>query len=109
MKILHLTIKKKWFDLIAEGKKKTEYRKVKPHWSSRLVITYAYDQPWFKPFDEVHFRNGYRPDSPFMRVVCRKINIVYPLYFNPRNGEDLQGRQFAISLGQVLEVRNAKY
>ena len=38
MKTLHLTLKKKWFDMIASGKKKEEYREIKPYWFERLVF-----------------------------------------------------------------------
>lgn len=37
MKILHLVLKKKWFDLIASGVKTEEYRDVKPYWEKRLL------------------------------------------------------------------------
>lgn len=37
---LHLTIKKKWFDMIASGEKKEEYREIKHHWWRRLVFNY---------------------------------------------------------------------
>lgn len=37
MKTLHLTLKKKWFDMIASGEKKEEYREIKPYWITRLV------------------------------------------------------------------------
>ena len=37
MKTLHLTLEKKWFDLIANGEKRLEYREDKPYWRSRLV------------------------------------------------------------------------
>lgn len=36
MEILKLTIKKKWFDMILSGEKKTEYRELKPYWVQRL-------------------------------------------------------------------------
>lgn len=36
-KILHLTLKKKWFDLIAQEKKTIEFRELKPYWEKRLV------------------------------------------------------------------------
>ncbi len=35
--ILHLTIKRKWFDLITLGKKPLEFREIKPYWTSRLL------------------------------------------------------------------------
>ena len=31
-KVLHLTLKKEWFDLILSGDKKIEYREIKNHW-----------------------------------------------------------------------------
>jgi hypothetical protein len=37
-KILHLTLSKKWFDLIAYGDKREEYREIKPYWINRFVI-----------------------------------------------------------------------
>jgi hypothetical protein len=37
MKILYLTLKKKWFDLIVSGKKLEEYREIKSHWVYRLL------------------------------------------------------------------------
>ena len=37
MKILHLTLKKKWFDMILSGEKKEEYREIKPYWIVRLM------------------------------------------------------------------------
>lgn len=90
MKILHLTLKKKWFDKIASGKKTVEYREVKPHWNTRLDN---------KQYNEIHFKNGYSKLSPFMRVECKRIskrkvpefnNIIY----------------YCIDLGKVLEVKS---
>lgn len=59
-KILTLTIKKKWFDLIKSGEKKIEYRSYKPYWIKRIVD---------KEYDVIDFRNGYRSDSP--RVITK--------------------------------------
>lgn len=97
MKILHLTLKKKWFDLIASKKKVTEYREYKPYWERRLLN---------KKFDEIHFRNGYSKNAPFMKVVWEGMTTISPAStkFKPVNGEDLKGRYFAIKLGDILEV-----
>lgn len=35
--ILHLTLTKKWFDMILSGEKKEEYREIKGFWSKRLT------------------------------------------------------------------------
>ncbi|KKL96445.1 hypothetical protein LCGC14_1844380 [marine sediment metagenome] len=82
MNILHLTLKRKWFDLIASGAKTEEYRECKTYWVKRLRG---------RVYDEVHFRNGYRPDSPFMRVECLGISCI--------------AYHYIIKLGKVLEVK----
>jgi len=71
MHILHLTLKKKWFDMIASGVKREEYRDMKPYWYSRLNN---------KKYDAIHFRNGYSKDAPNMLVelkcICYSIGKV---------------------------------
>ena len=57
-KPLWLTLKREWFDMIASGKKKEEYREIKPYWDVRLN----------KDYDFVIFRNGYAKDAPIMYV-----------------------------------------
>ena len=85
--VLHLTLHREFFDLIAEGRKKTEYREDKPYWRSRLVG---------REYGEIVFRNGYLPRAPLMRVQCVSIR------------KDRPGR-FAIRLGKILEVKNYKH
>jgi len=58
MKILHLTLKKKWFDMIASGEKKEEYREIKVYWAKRLL----------KNYDAILFRNGYGEKVPSVLV-----------------------------------------
>ena len=40
---LHLTLKKKWFDLILSGEKKEEYREIKDYWCKRFC-----SKEWYK-------------------------------------------------------------
>lgn len=82
-RILHLTLHKKWFDQIASGIKTKEYREKKPYWIKRLVD---------KEYDEVWFRTGYSKIAPFMRVEYL--------------GLDKSGKEFAIQLGKIIEIRN---
>ena len=63
MKILHLTVKKKWFDLIASGQKKIEYREMKLYWIRRLIG---------KHFDCIKFKNGYHKNAPEMIVILKE-------------------------------------
>lgn len=110
-KILHLTLKKKWFDLIASGSKIIEYREINDYWRRRLIdnIYVAGATPDFKDFDEIHFRNGYRKEAPFMRVRWVGIISINSKYHKPDNSEKLKGMQFAIFIGEILEARNLIY
>jgi hypothetical protein len=81
-KILRLTLYKKWFFEILEGKKTKENREIKPYWIKRLQGKY---------YDEVWFKNGYAKNAPFMRVECLKIT---------------KEEKFVIHLGKILQVKN---
>lgn len=61
-RILHLTLERQWFDMIASGVKREEYREMKPYWHKRLSG---------QRFDAVHFRNGYSANAPAMLVELR--------------------------------------
>lgn len=61
---MHLTLKKKWFDLIRSGEKRIEYREVKPYWTKRLIHENGIRKDW----DEIHFRNGYGKDKPLIKA-----------------------------------------
>jgi len=71
MKILHLTLKKQWFDMIASGVKKEEYRELKPYWHKRLAN---------KQYDAISFRNGCSKGARQILVelkeVCLSFGIV---------------------------------
>ncbi len=82
--VLHLTLHREFFDAIAGGRKKTEYREDKTYWRSRLIG---------RAYTEIVFRNGYATDAPIMRVECLGVR------------QEKTGR-FAIRLGKILEVRN---
>ena len=71
MKILHLTLKKKWFDEILVGRKNTEYREIKPYWTKRLLNK---DGTPIK-YDLIYFRNGYSKDCRKMIVEYKGLNI----------------------------------
>lgn len=65
MKVLHLTVTRQWFDMIASGEKKEDYREIKMYWATRLTggfpNVYGIDRnnPDFKEFDYIHFKDGY--------------------------------------------------
>jgi hypothetical protein len=54
-KILHLTLIRKWFIEILEGKKVEEYREIKPYWTKRLFK----GDGNIKNYEIIIFKNGY--------------------------------------------------
>jgi hypothetical protein len=127
-KILHLTLKKKWFDMIASGEKTEEYREIKAFWAARLLYRIElpreiggflsplrdiaegnYDfknwkqatgsAPVFHEFNWVNFTNGYRPDSRIMRLPCKGIEIREGL---PEWGAEPGKKYFVIKLGERI-------
>ena len=124
MKILHLTLKRKWFDLIASGEKKEEYREIKPYWVARLVDSLEMPRQWelnegfafewpkgsglmsvmetAQHYDVVEFRNGYAKDSPKMRVEI--LDIVQD-YGKEVWGAEFGKPYFVIKLGNVLTTK----
>lgn len=48
-KILHLPLKKEWYEMIESGVKTEEYREIKAHWVRRLTRYYN-GTPNYKPY-----------------------------------------------------------
>lgn len=94
MKVLHLTLKKQWFDMILHGIKKEEYREIKEYWNVRLDD---------KSIDVISFRNGYSPNSP--RMVVDLLEQPYCSKGNPEWGAPEHG-VWILRLGDVLSVAN---
>ena len=103
MKTLHLTLKKKWFDMISSGEKTEEYREIKPYWISRLGNVEALGETFIRSFDVVEFRNGYQKNAPKIRLEWKGIQ--------KRTGKTewgaLPGEQyFVIKLGKIISKSN---
>lgn len=89
MKILHLTLQKKWFDMISQGVKREEYRELKPYWHKRLNKTY----------DAIKFRNGYSKNSPTVMVELKEILIgLGVVEWGAPEGEKV----YILRLGEIL-------
>jgi len=105
-KILHLTLKKKWFDMIASGEKFEEYREMKPYWEKRLCnmakIDVGNSIAVFKKYDLICFKNGYAKDAPTMYVNCKGISVGW--------GEQKWGAEsrlyYIIKLGTITKIEN---
>lgn len=109
MNTLHLTLKKKWFDMILSGEKKEEYREKKDFWINRLcdfekcLKSNSYEH--FKSFDTITFKNGYASNAPEMVVEFKGIEIKEG---NPDWGAEPSVKYFVINLGQILSTKNIK-
>jgi hypothetical protein len=90
MNILHLTLKKQWFDMIASGQKKEEYREIKPYWDARLRA---------KEYTHILFRNGYSKNARSILVECKWIALGFGL---PSWGAP-QKRAYVLRLGEIIE------
>lgn len=128
MKVLHLTLKRKWFDMIASGEKKEEYREIKPYYVNKLFIqeTWACPEDWypeeianelikfpmelsnvpkwstanFRKYDIVKFRNGYRKDSPTIQLEYNGFTVSTG---NPEWGAEPGKEYFVIKLGKIIQ------
>jgi hypothetical protein len=126
MKVLHLTLKKRWFDMIASGEKTEEYREIKPYWAARLL--YKIKVPWggylsawpdivngdyscdgwsefvspnciFEKFDAVKIRNGYTKNAPSLTFKMNEIRITTGFRdWGAEHGK----KYFVIKLGERL-------
>lgn len=101
MNTLRLTLNKKWFDLILLGVKTEEYREIKDYWSRRLTIETGSEPTAFefKKFDQIEFKNGYRPDSPTFTIECKGIKIGRG---NPDWGAEPAKLYYVLELGKLI-------
>lgn len=75
--MLTLPIKKKWFDMILSGKKKEEYREIKPYWTKRLGFISGDEKTMvYQVNKNILLRNGYSKNSPTLKCYV-KINVGY--------------------------------
>jgi len=98
-RVLHLNLKKQWFDMISNGVKKEEYREIKDYWVKRLKDM-SLQGPFhaFIPYDKIVFKNGYSKNAPIMVVQFEGIRIGKG---NKDWGADNEVR-FCIKLGIIL-------
>lgn len=97
MRVLHLTLKKKWFDMIASGEKKEEYREIKGYWISRFNPTKNLLDDC-RDFEVVEFKNGYSKNARTINFRCEGVTIGEG---NPQWGAPV-GECYIIKLGKIL-------
>lgn len=101
MKVLHLTLKKQWFDDILAEVKLEEYREIKPYWIKRL----HFDIWDVCPFDVIRFKNGYSSNCPEMDIELKGIKIGQG---NTNLGAPVNQDVYILKLGKILSTKNIK-
>ena len=66
--LLNLTISRRWFDMIASGEKREEYRSADNRQVKRAYLWAFNNCYWSELRTVAVFRNGYRMDSPALAV-----------------------------------------
>ena len=95
-RVLRLTLKRKWFDMIASGRKQEEYRTPGKWILSRLQG---------KEYDVVEFKNGYGPNVPTVTVKYRGWKMSSGL---AEWGAAPSVQYVTIKLGRVLSLHNTQ-
>ena len=94
MNTLHLTLKKKWFDMILSGEKTEEYREIKPYWTKRF---------YSKKYHYICFRNGYASNAPQFTIELKSIT---PSIGKPEWGAEANKKYFVLYLGKIINAKN---
>lgn len=98
MKVLHLTLKKKCFDMIVSGEKKEEYREIKKYWISRFIPSGNLLDDC-RDFNTVEFKNGYGVNAPKIMFHCSEITISTGRL---EWGAEPNKEYFVIKLGEII-------
>ncbi len=122
MKILDLSLKYHWYDEIASGRKKEEYRELKPFYKTRLMDAYFKDelfcggrncnncknrlgiQPWCYPikYDAIRFHRG-QGSPTTMLVEFKELRVGYG---KTEWGAPDDHQVFIIRLGNIINPNN---
>lgn len=96
MNTLHLTLKRKWFDMILLENKKEEYREIKPYWTNRI---YA------KKYKYITFRNGYARNAPQFTIELKNISQSTG---KTKWGAEQDKMYFVLHLGKIINRKFIK-
>lgn len=99
MKILHLNLRKKWFEMILAKIKPEEYRELTAYWEVRFCNFITDQLQEFKDYNTVIFSNGYAKDRPQFAIELKGITI--------REGKSEWGAEegkeyFVLELGDII-------
>ena len=68
--VLHLPLKRKWYDMIASGKKREEYRDHSPYWTARIRNAIQADKPIVAAFSLGRNKATMFFDVMVIKAVC---------------------------------------
>ena len=124
-KTLHLVLKRKWWDMIASGEKREEYRDANHYWSIRLLdnqykwysqnIDYpddfidwlcfglAHNDIAFRDFENVRFHLGYTNTTMTYTVKDMLVGRGCKEW-----GAEPDKEYFVIKLGEMIELSDGK-
>lgn len=120
MKTLTLSLKKKWFDMIASGEKTEEYREITPYWQKRLlrcgnacggycvlmgeIICPMCRYLKYTDFDTVVFTLGYPRKDDISRRLEFKVSDISIDCGKPEWGAEPDKNYFVIKLGERIKI-----
>ena len=127
-KTLHLVLKRKWWDMIASGEKKEEYRDANHYWAIRLLdrqyrwysqnIDYpndfidwlcfglAHNDITFRSYENVCFHLGYTNNTMTFKITS--MNVMYGEVCRQDWGAEPNKYYFVIKLGERTEQWNSQ-
>ena len=105
--MLTLPIKKKWFDMIASGEKKEEYREIKPYYTTRFYgRAYEYNvkkgfiKEYERKYKTILLRNGYSKSSPTLKANC----VITKGYGKPELGAEPNKEYYVLKIISVERI-----
>ena len=101
VRILHYTLKKKWFDMYLAGIKTEEYRDINKYWRSRLFEKGG--DLKIKEFDIVRFTNGYGAKRPSIDMEWKGLLVSEG---NTDWGAKPGKKHFVTLVGKILKKSN---
>ena len=101
--VLPLVLKKRWFEMVALGQKKEEYRDLSDYWKTRI-------QNWLGRADRddlpnvVEFRLGYASRAPRAAFLLDSLLIREAYRFEHPDWGEPQGAHYALRLGERVKL-----
>ena len=99
--VLPLVLKGKWYDMIACGRKREEYRDATQYWGTRI-------RNWLRQekIQVVEFRRGYAKDA--QRMSFRVADVFSRCVAHTHTWGEPDAAHYAIALGERIELEGGK-